>query len=306
MRKIIKFITPRTPTRCTKFVIKKCAMSVVIALFVACEVCSSQSEKKINAAGVDGKVLVLDVATVKPTPENAHGWQLQFTMDGFIAKGVQIRQVIQEAYGVYESDRLSAGPEWVESVRYDIEAKMTDAGVKEVRDIPLGQRRRMLQEFLAERFQLKVHHELKDLPVLELTIDKGGIKFHKSALAQEDEGEIKGMDGLVQRSGNGVLEIQKISMAGLAQILSNELGDRIVLDKTGLKDRYDISLQWIQGDAQGSAATTANEQMSLSLPDESGYPLAAALRQQLGLRLQLTKETVDTIAIDHIEKPSAN
>jgi len=85
----------------------------------------------------------------------------------------------------------------------------------------------------------------------------------------------------------------KIDMATLARQLTNQLG-KPVTDATTLKGTYDVTLSW----AADSAVTTASD----PAPD-----LFAALEQQLGLRLEASKTTIEVVVVDHVEKvPTEN
>jgi uncharacterized protein (TIGR03435 family) len=88
----------------------------------------------------------------------------------------------------------------------------------------------------------------------------------------------------------------------LANVLGSqpEIGGRMVLDKTGLTGRYDFVLKWTP-DAGMSGAGDAG-----ASPEASGPSLFTALQEQLGLKLDATKGSVDTIVIDSVEMPSDN
>ena len=66
-----------------------------------------------------------------------------------------------------------------------------------------------------------------------------------------------------------------------------------VSDDTGLQGKYDFTMNWIMGGALAA--------------DDTGPTIFAALQQQLGLKLESKKGTVDILVIDHIEKaPTEN
>lgn len=102
----------------------------------------------------------------------------------------------------------------------------------------------------------------------------------------EDEGT-----AMNTRGGNGRSQLVAIgvSMGALASYVGNRLG-RIVVDKTGLSDTYDFTLEWAPDDA----------------PDSSVPSLVTALHEQLGLRLELQKSPVEVLVIDSLEKPPEN
>jgi uncharacterized protein (TIGR03435 family) len=101
------------------------------------------------------------------------------------------------------------------------------------------------------------------------------------------------------------------SIDALADLLSEqaELRGREVLNQTGLKGKYDFTLQWTPG--QSAAAMPGPDGARTGIdnpppPDSSGPSLFTALQEQLGLKLEATKGPVEVLVIDHIEKPSEN
>jgi len=89
-------------------------------------------------------------------------------------------------------------------------------------------------------------------------------------------------------------------LAQLAPILSLMVG-RTVVDKTGLTERYDIELTFTPDrPLPGPDGTPA------PAPTDSGPSLFTALQEQLGLKLDPSKETVDVLVIDHVERPTEN
>jgi len=227
---------------------------------------------------------------------------MYFTIDGFTARGVTLGQGIREAYAVYDG-RILGGPAWLDKDHFDIEAKLDPAEVRNFAQLSLPERRKMLQALLADRFQLKMHREQRTVPAFALTVAKGGLKMHK---AKGDEGSgssVKGYEALITKSRRGLLEGQNFSMAGLAQVLEEYAG-RIVVDQTGLKDRYDFTLQWTPEDVQGSSLSGSKGNDGLQ--DESYPDLFPALEQELGLKLEPTKTDIDVYVIDQAEQPSSN
>lgn len=280
-------------------------LSLVFSMSVAVPSLSGQGTTPQSAGTpqITGPVLFA-VASIKPN-NGDRGWRMEFTPDGFTARGVTLRKIVQEAYGVYEEDRMNGGPDWLTSEKFDIEAKIDSADAAGFKDFSLEQRRLMLQKLLADRYKLAVHHETKELPVYALIVAKNGPKFQESKPDTIDEGPIKGMDGHVTRSKRGQLEVNGISMKGLANLLHFSVGQTVV-DQTGLKGRYDLSLQWTPDDVAAPMPKTAEGNQPEAAPELSGPSIFTAVQKQLGLKLEPTKSPLDTIVIDHVEHPSEN
>ena len=88
-------------------------------------------------------------------------------------------------------------------------------------------------------------------------------------------------------------------MAGLAGSLSSAAG-RLVVDKTGLAGRYDVTLEYAARTSRDAPAGAAPP------PSEDRPDIATALREQLGFKLVPEKTTVQIVVIDHIERPTEN
>ena len=141
----------------------------------------------------------------------------------------------------------------------------------------------MLQALLAERFQLKVHRETKEMPVFALVAGKNGPK-----LSDPDPSK-PGMRTTGNATGLHITAWQS-TMQQLADQLSNTAG-RPVLDKTGLAGAYAYKLDF---------------NPDVAAPD-SGIPtMSTAVQDQLGLRLEPQKAPIEILVIDSAEKPSAN
>ena len=185
----------------------------------------------------------------------------------FTCTGMPLRMLLVRAYGV--KNYQISGPSWIDSERFDIAAKIPAGATQD-------QFKLMLQKLLADRFQMTVHREAKDLPVYALVIGKNGHKLKEST----GDGQGKPIDDtfagrgvppppppggggeqnvMVMRSGsgpggrngvimtmrNGQAEIigTKATLASLASMLSGQL-NRPVVDETDLKGEYDFTLDF--------------------------------------------------------------
>ncbi len=187
--------------------------------------------------------------------------------------------------GIVMLDQITGLPGWAESERFNVEAKMDADAAAAARNLPFMQlmqlHQPLLRVALSERFQLRTHFETRERPVYDLVIAKGGSKLKESTTSET---------GVLRRS-NGDWEGRSYPIDGLAFNLSGELG-RIVVDKTGLAGKYSFTLHFTPNDQQGS-------------PD-AGPTLLTALEEQLGLKLVPAKGPIDTLVVDHVERPSAN
>jgi uncharacterized protein (TIGR03435 family) len=241
-----------------------------------------------------------DVASIKPSKASDET-TLLFRPGAFSAKGMTLKSLLKEAYGI-QDDQISGAPKWVSSQTYDIEAKVDGVDAATLEKLSEDQFKGMFRSFLRDRFQLKVHWETKELPVLALVVAKGGPKLQQAKPGDTYPDGIKGPDGKpaghagMLMWGRGRLTGQGIPIGNLVPPLTQELG-RIVEDKTGLTGNYDIELRWTTDDAAPD---------SRSASDSPGPSLFTAMQEQLGLKLESQKAPVQVLLIDHVEQPAPN
>jgi uncharacterized protein (TIGR03435 family) len=224
-----------------------------------------------------------EVASIRPAAPDARGSGIQITPGGrFSATNSSLRALLKYAYQVRDF-QIAQPPAWFDSQRYDVVAKAES-------EVPEDSIRIMLQNLLADRFQLKLHRESKEMQAYMLAISKAGVKIQPVKT---------GETGRVSRKGMGVIAGSQASMAQLAEALSDValngryILDRPVLDRTGLSGVYDFTLTW-------------TPESSGSTSDLSGPSLFTAVQEQLGLKLETQKAQVEILVIDHVEKASAN
>ena len=163
--------------------------------------------------------------------------------DGLEARNITVRTLIVSAHGPRIDDQLIGLPKWANTDAFDIQAKMNEDAIaachKLDRQEAAKQRQLMLQKLLADRFQLKVHHQTEQLPIYNLMVAKGGPKL-KQAAADASGGV---------SWGNRKLTGNRVEITGLTNALSDTL-NRVVIDKTGLTRQYTITLKWTPDDKQ--------------------------------------------------------
>ena len=244
------------------------------------------------------KVPAFDVMSVKPNKSGDHGVDLELTPDGFMATNVTVDFLLTQGSGL-NADQIFGEPGWMKTETFDVEAKVAGPDVAALRDVTFEQRRSMFLQVLDGRFQLKVHHETRELSVYQLVIAKGGPKVKESKPATSGEGG----DGPSIRVMRGNISAQGASLQNLVTILSRQL-HRTILDKTGLTGNYDLSLVWTPDDAVGGDGPRPGGAPAST--EESGPSIFSALQEQLGLKLEATKGPSDVIVVDSVVKPAEN
>src|SRR5579862_2465279 len=170
--------------------------------------------------------------------------------------GGPVSVLIQLAYNINAFQALG-GPSWVNSDRYDVNAKAAD-------DVTFNRMRPMLQALLTDRFKLTFQREKRELPVYEHVVAKGGIKIEAakqgSCITLDPNnpppapapnrplaplnicGGFRRLLGPLPDRQEHIMAVG-ISMSKLVEILANELG-RTVLDKTGFRETFDLHLDF--------------------------------------------------------------
>jgi uncharacterized protein (TIGR03435 family) len=227
-------------------------------------------------------------------------WGYRYRDDGFFGKGLSAYLLMQEAYGLYDDERILNVPPWARSEQFAVGAKVEPSEVRQFSNMTDDQRRAMLRAMLASRFKLASHYEKRVFPVYDLVIAKKGIKM--SPATPEEIRDMHVGLGLVTISRPGYLQGKDFSLSGLDSDLKSAAGRQIV-DRTGLPGRYDFTLQW---DPNLQAPLSSIPHNSADTFQAEGPSIFTALQEQLGLRLQPDKASLDVLVIDHIEPPTEN
>jgi len=152
----------------------------------------------------------------------------------------------------------------------------------------------MMQKLMADRFKLSFHREKKEVSIYALTVAKNGPRLAASA------GDPKGPPNLAMPA-RGRFRGRNATMAEFAGELQAVL-DRPVVDKTGISGRYNVDLNWTLDDFQ-----VARFSGFPAPSDRTEVPdLFTAIQEQLGLRLESTRGSVEVMVIDHVERPTEN
>jgi uncharacterized protein (TIGR03435 family) len=220
-----------------------------------------------------------------------------------------------------------SGPGWMNETRWDILARIPDGQAAD-------RAPEMMQNLLVERFRLSIRPENREQSVYMLVVGKGGLKI-KEAAPEEEASVGGGLNVRINNDGRSVeissggtgtmrmasgpnggiqLQMTKITMAALADRLT-QLMDRPVVDATGLKGTYqvtlDLPIEAMMGMAFAQKLSALAGFGSFGIPDVSApnpsIPPIIKTVKDLGLELQARKAPIETIIVDRVEKnPTAN
>jgi uncharacterized protein (TIGR03435 family) len=257
----------------------------------------SDVDRSSNAAA-SGPLPEWDVAVVKPHAPDDSTMSWQMTSDSVSLRGLALEQMICSAWDV-KPYQVSGLMSWMKDSRFDLTAKVSSDDVAAYKKLSTEQRLEMLQRLLAERFQLKVHKEMKILPTYDLIVDKGGSKLKvNTAPEAPSEEEAKANPDKYRKGfmtyGPGIFDGSGVAIHSLTSQLANVL-EKPVNDKTGLTALYDIKLRF----RREEAATDNGD-------DADKPPILTAVQEQLGLKLVPSKGPVETLVVDAAQLPEAN
>jgi uncharacterized protein (TIGR03435 family) len=222
---------------------------------------------------------------------------------GFNMTGEPIVSVVLSAFPIRNRD-LEGVPEWARTERYDVIATATGKPSQ-------ADEQAMLRTMLAERMAFRGHVEQRDLPVFAVLVASAdgadGRHFGASPLTvlpmsqQRDAASLSRLVRSLMERSRVAIPIQAdkgmvvtstgITMALLADILGTTAG-RIVVDRTDLPGDYAFSLTY----SIPRTSATADEMPTVF----------TAVQEQLGLRLEPARARIETLVVDHIERPTGN
>ena len=220
-----------------------------------------------------------------PEPPGEHAGMVQFIYPGgrFEARATSVKYLLEWSHGILAAQH-TGGPAWIGEDRFDIvtkaPGKVTDDEMKQ-----------MAQRLLVERFQLRAHHETREVPVLAIQVGKTAPKLYP---AKDGEEHALKMQPKMGDNGKVVtyhIVATRFSLAQLNDVFSRHL-DRVIVNQTGMSGDYDFELDFT--------------------PDETApNPLDAthilnAMHEQLGFVLKTEKAPVDFLVIDSVEHPAGN
>jgi uncharacterized protein (TIGR03435 family) len=251
-----------------------------------------------------------EVATVKANTSGDNNGMLQRQPGGRLtATNMMLRPMITWAYQL-AGYQLVGGPSWVESARYDVVAKLDGNPLAVAPGAGIDPMQIAMRNLLAERFKLKVHHEMREMDIYALVTIKSGTPGPKLTPTTEDCAAVAAAMARGARPtgpnapfcgssiGPGTIRFGGLPASQIATTLAI-LAGRYVTDRTGLTGSWDFNLSFApeqRGQAPGGPG--GNVASDSDLP---GF--FTAIQEQLGLKLEATRGPVDVVVIDSIERP---
>ena len=255
-----------------------------------------------------------EVVSIKPTPANPPVTTAGAPLPGgrWSPRNVTVLTLMSRAYPEYVlPGMIVGGPAWTRERRFDIDAKADDATTP-------AQYPQLIRQLLADRFKLNTHVEPRPLDVYalipartdglgprlrpassqcttELEAERELMRAYRSATVTRVQAEPTPPCNRKKGLNNGMMRITGgHSMSDLAAELQSWTDLKIV-DRTGLRGDYEIEIEF---DFRGTLSATNT--------DGSRPSVFTAVQEQLGLKLERSRQPVDVLVIDSIELPSEN
>jgi len=293
--------------------------SMCVLSFLGCTVDTSSAQAPVKPE--------FEVASIKPNKSGTNQRQVDWGRNGrFTAINVPLHDLVRFAYaergpdgilGPLPPNRLSVATTWaggaraLQAEKFDIVAT-TDAGASQEQVVL------MLRALLSTRFKLVAHRETRDLPIYALVMARSdrslGPRLRRSnvdcsAAPSDSPTASPAADGFVAEPCKGLRNVpgkatgRAVTMPTLARLISGWVDDhRPVEDRTGLTGNFDIDLDWTP-DQQVPAPPAGAPSPPIDL---NGAGLFTALREQLGLKVESTKNSIDIVVVDYAEYPTEN
>ena len=283
-----------------RFIARLCALACIVVF--ACAGLIAQSTAPPAAA----------IVSIKPSDTTRVRSDASST-DRFDWLDVTLAMLVGDAYDLFEF-HVIGGPDWMRSKRWDVSAKAAALAPDEARQL--------VRRLVEDRFALKAHREMRELPIYNLVLARAGgtlgPKIQPSTLdcmpfltgsrpMQDSPRDPNHRFGLCSEGGSftpsGLLtpRLNGQPLTGLIQHLQEAL-ERQVIDRTGLKGNYDIELSYLDE----SLADRSSPRDVSKGTSTKGPSLFTALQEQLGMKLESARGPVDVLVIDSVSEPTTN
>ena len=258
--------------------------------------------------------LTYEAASVKPNKSGVQGSSIRRFPGGRLqATNMPLRALITFAYQL-QPFQLVEDPGWIRNETFDIVAKMEGDPPPVMPGSGPDPHMVAMRTLLAERFNLAVHRETRQMDIYELVLARPDGKLGPAlkpttqdcaamlaaARGGPPPGPAPGPNSPVvcgMRGLPGRLVAGAMPMALLASNLSGQV-QRIVIDRTGLSGGWDFEITF-------APERPLNPPPGVEFPaaDPNAPSLFTAMQEQLGLKLQSTKGPVEVLVVERVEQP---
>jgi len=267
--------------------------------------------QSVPAAPAYVPTMAFDVASVH---ESKPGAEMHFVGGRFAPhttnlklENVDLFWLISLAYGV-DYHQISNQPDWSGRTTFTVQAKSDAAADQKMATLDKEkeklEQQHMVQAFLAERFNLKVHWATQEGDIYNLVLARGGSKLHPAGSLPPPPEERKWLGDTntpppIHQQGDGRLGYEFYGHDCPIEDLVKTIGsmmNREVVNKTGLTGNFDFHIQY-----HGNTPRDNRDEDPTVWP-----PLTDALEDQLGLKLEAGKGPLRLLVVDHVDKPTEN
>jgi uncharacterized protein (TIGR03435 family) len=219
--------------------------------------------------------------------------------------------------------RIEGGPGWINSDRYEINAKGENDAAWQVMLGP------MMQALLEDRFKLKLHRETREIPAYGLSLSKNDLKLRQAEEtgcipldltkpfdptkpfvppAPPEPGQKPSCKGITM-GGSGQTQSYAVTAQGaildqLTALYPIAL-DRPLINKTGIAGAFTFHLEFAMDVTTNRLTPPGGAAPEVAAADP-GPSIFTALETQLGLKLEKTTGPAEYLVIDSVERPSEN
>jgi uncharacterized protein (TIGR03435 family) len=299
---------------------------VLLAAFLAASVCQPRPSAQVAAAtATTGTTLTpaFEVASVKRNVSGEQGSSIRREPGGRLtARNMPLRALITFAYQI-QGFQLIGDLDWIAGDRFDIVAKAAGDPPPVMPGSGPDQLMLMMRTLLAERFNLRVYRQTREMPIYALVLvrrdGQTGSQLHVAATDCAKEAAAaqaaarsgappqpsQGPNAPVRcgiRMTAGRIQFGGFPLSEFARSLSNQV-QRIVVDRTGLTGNWDFELSYALDPPQGSPGLRGPGEEPPAV-DPNAPSLFTALQEQLGLKLEATRGPVEVLVIDRLERPT--
>ena len=250
-----------------------------------------------------------EVASVKENHSGDAGQNFSITLGAYRLTNATARMFMRQAFRVQDFQIIGA-PSWTDVDRFDVTAKIPGGASPSA--VP-----QMLQALLRDRFALTVHHEMREMPIFALVLNRPNgtlgpslFRTPSAAVTECADAARRASRSAPDRSDGkpcgigitgGTISAGNASLTQLLGLLSPLVG-RVTVDRTQLAGTFDYTLSWTPDQSEDRRASPGGERPI----DPNTLSLFSAIQEQLGLKLESAKGPVDVIVIDRVERPTSD